>query len=162
MSETIILALYISLIICALLLLIAYRISNYTFDNVTNVYEIASKDLGSLGVYDVRLRVSVKYWIYAIETRVYQHDTKVNLIDTLRTWNKEYNKDPAGFISDGIEAAHSDFLSELDKAREENRKPSFKVSADYDYHDLPSTFNYNDHIAANVLIDQIDMLLGGI
>ena len=128
----------------------------------SNIRKIASRDLTYIGRYDKRLTVSVKYWIYSIEVAAYKKDKSADVIDIIRGWNKNCNHDVDSYIYDGIEDAHTMFLCELDKAREEYREPDFKVSEDYDYHVVPSSFLYNDYINPKQLIKSIDMILGGI
>lgn len=125
------------------------------------IAEIAKRDLSHLGRYDERLTVSVKYWVFAIEVALYYENKYYNALDMLHSWNEKYNYDPKGFILQGIEAAHSTFLLEVDKARNENREPKFKVAKEYDYHMYPLNFKYNDYIVAAELLADIDSILGG-
>lgn len=123
-----------------------------------DIARIAKMDLSLVGRYDSRLTVSVKYWVYAIEVAVYHRDKSINLIDTLRNWNNNYNEDDLGIILKGIEDAHTLFLGAINEAMQNKIEPTFKVSPCYDYHDYPLSFKYNDYINPNELINVIDSM----
>jgi hypothetical protein len=141
-----------------------------------DIMSLASMDLSLVGRYDERLRISVKFWIYAIEVAVYESNHELNIIDILRKWNNQYNVDNDNYIYNGIEDAHTLFLKDLDDARR-NREVlcanainpndvkdthvTFHVSKEYDFHVYPKSFMYNDYIDADALLEQIDRIIKG-
>ena len=130
-------------------------------DTVPNLRSIASRNLYYVGEYSNKTTVSLKYWITSIEVAVYHKNPEINLIDTLRSWNKNYNYDPKDFIITGIEEAHTCFLEALDKAREEKVQPNFKIDGSYDFHVLPLSFYYNDYFKPQELLSIVDKIIGG-
>ena len=120
---------------------------------------IANKDLYYLGTYSFRTKVSIKHWVYAMAIAAYKAGKSDNIFDTFILWNDEYNFDPVGFISEGIDWAKTDFLDTLQKAKDNNESPRFPVASGYDYHDYPLSFNYNDYVDCESLISMIDEIL---
>ena len=120
---------------------------------------IANKDLKYLGKYNFRTRVSTKYWIYAIAVSAYKIGKYESIFDTFIGWNAKYNFDPFGFISEGIDCAKTEFTDAIQKAKDNNESVKFGLSSDYDYHNYPLSFRYNDYIDCNSLIEIVDEIL---
>lgn len=124
--------------------------------------EIALRDLYMLGEYSNKTSISVRYWVYSIEAYVYSVDPTKSVLDLCKKWNSNFNHDNEGYIDKGIEDAHSLFLEEIDSARREKRDVAFKVSAEYDYHNYPKSFMYNDFINPDKLLELVDNFIGGL
>ena len=148
------------LFICYYIVEMKHTNNCYTCKDIS-IKEIATRNLLYVGEYSNKTTVSLKYWITAIEAAVYYVKPEVNLIDTLRSWNKNNNYDPESFISNGIEEAHSCFLEILDKAREDKVQPNFKIDSEYNYHVLPLSFCYNDYFKPTLLLETVDKIIGG-
>lgn len=162
MSKTDVFEWFIMILVCILSTIYLRSYMRTTFiKEPVSIASIAKKDLHYVGTYNHTTTISVKYWVLSLEAAVYFANSSCNLIDTLRKWNKEYNYDPDNLILEGIESAHTDFLFILDKSREENTEPKFKISQQYDYHNYPLSFQYNDYINPNQLLQEVDRIIGG-
>lgn len=125
----------------------------------SSISKHALRDLRYVGSYNDKLRVSVKYWIYAIAVKAYYLDKVEELFQIVQKWNDEHNFDATGFISTGIDSAYTTFRDVVQCARDNNEEPKFKTAHDYDYHNYPLSFLYNDYICPDILLGYIDELL---
>ncbi len=142
-----------------------YLYSKLTMEQVwvkpNSIYSIASMSLDCIGEYSNCTTTSIRYWIYSVEAAMWKKDSSLNLLDTFKQWNSESNNDQEGFILNGIEEAHTMFLSDLESARKEDRQPVFKVSSEYDFHVCPKSLIYNDYVDTGSLLQKIDVMMGG-
>ena len=118
-------------------------------------------DLRRIGRYNEKLTISVKYWIYAIIIALYKNNNEFNSLHMIREWNEKYNYDPQGFIYEGIERAQSELLSDLEMAREFNKEPRFMINPKYDFHNVPMSFERNEFINQDALLEEVDRILAG-
>ena len=126
-----------------------------------SITEIATRDLSHLGKYDHTTKVSTQNWIYAIEVMLYKRGFTDNYLNLFLDWNKDNNYDKDHFIEDGIQEAHTQFLHDLEEARENKEEVNFNVSHDYDWHNYPLSFCSNEYIKPKKLVLEIETLLGG-
>lgn len=149
------------------------------------IIERASMDLRVIGCYDEHLRVSVKHWVYGILVTLYRQSRGISGNDIVRNWYKENCIDEQEVILIGITDAYDKFMiaiqefqqsqedssfdgvqtlyaSKRSNTQQDTKQPNFKVSPEFDYHNLPKTILFNDRLNAQSLIEQIDSIIGGV
>lgn len=150
----------------------------------SSIYEVASRELIYVGRYDERTTISVKYWIYAILAAFYTadvedatydpylwlslssdplsesgfDDTQQNVMYCINKWLQEDVYDPKGYIALGVKHASENIFNEISDAKENKRPVKFKVSPDYDYHNVTRSVEYNDFINYKSLLDRLKVL----
>lgn len=125
-----------------------------------NIAKNATRDLSHIGQYDNTTEVSIRYWTYAIEVAIYEVDKSFDTLTMLLSWNKEHNFDRDGYIEEGIQAAHTLFLNEIEQARTNNTEVKFGVSDNYDWHVYPLSFYNNEFLDPDKLINIVDNIIG--
>lgn len=124
----------------------------------TDIAAKAKTNVQLLGSYDYPLMISVSYWIYGIACVAYSKNKHDGLFPMILEWNACCNVDNDFIIHDAIFKAKWKFYMELDRAKEENVEPEFKVSNKFDYHNVSKTIKYSDYINEEVLMKMIDHL----
>lgn len=147
---------YAVIIGCTFIILLLQVLPYRKFSQV-NVCDIAKRDLSKLGITDYRFVNSLNMWLFSILVIAYRIDKQLTVMPTIRDWSENYiDKE----IDYDVERPYTDFLKIIDDARENNTEPVFKVSQEYDYHNLSKTLKYNDYIDCESLMAKIDELIG--
>lgn len=149
------------LLLCLIVVISYIAIPPLKLPSASSMTDIATKDLSHLGTYDHTTKVSTQRWIYSIEAMLYKKGFTDSYLDLFLSWNTKDNYDKNHFIEDGIQEAHTQFLHDLDEAREKNEEVRFNVSQDYDWHNFPLSFYSNEYINPKTLVLEIETLLGG-
>lgn len=151
---------FIIIVIAAVLFWFFYGLKDVGNTQIrSSISDIALRDLSYIGEYSEKVRTSVKYWVYGIFVSSYKINPEVDIYETIIKWNDEKNHDPQSYIRDGIEDARTLFLSDFDTARELDVPVTFKCSSDFNYHEFPGSFNYNEYINPTSLVEAIDKIL---
>lgn len=128
------------------------------FRDNPNIARIAKLDLSHVGCYDEHLRVSILYYFYAVDAIAYQSGQLDEVTAVIHNWLK-HTYDPSSIIINAVDEAYTKVLTVVDEARENKKELNFKISPEFDYKQLPSTFKYNDYIQINLLVKDLSEYL---
>lgn len=167
--------------IVTLIYLICYQLLLAWPEPKYPIYQIASQDLSTVGRYDARTSISIKYWIYAIVAYYYDVDDSTlsgvslesifstdslddeilssrqgQALQHIKAWLDEDVVDPCGYIMNGAKDAVRQIFKEIRDAKSNKRPVTFKVSPDYDFHVVAKSIEYNDYVNYKSLLSRLD------
>lgn len=141
----------------------------------TPIAQYAKLDLSKIGDTGYVFKTSLTNWLYSILVVCYRQNKELDVMPAIRDW---ITKSLDSSVEYDVEEPYTKFLSVIDEWRKSknwdsdtvsqnpendvnDKKPKFKVSPEYDYHQLPKVLVFNDYIDCESLMVIIDVTLGG-